>query len=150
MHSEVSETHTHQSLVEYETNPSEHPDGISNHTRTGSPTNGGNPEAHGDDASNIEAKQDSPINATPASSQDGSMSLVDQTAQSKGGRPWLVVLRMKSTETFAYYAHLSRRKTTFLRWGPLSGIACTLLAATSLVVSLGILLGSDGVPVANW
>lgn len=41
-------------------------------------------------------------------------------------------------------------KSHFFRLGPLSGIACLGLAALSMLVSLGILLGSQGTAVAEW
>lgn len=41
-------------------------------------------------------------------------------------------------------------RTRLLRLGPLSGIACLILAILSMLVSLGVLLGSNGVPVAHW
>lgn len=41
-------------------------------------------------------------------------------------------------------------KTTLIRFGPLSGIFGMLLAVASLVASLGILAGSDRMPVADW
>lgn len=41
-------------------------------------------------------------------------------------------------------------KTILFRLGPLSGIACLGLAIISILVSLGVLLGSNGVPVVQW
>lgn len=41
-------------------------------------------------------------------------------------------------------------ETTFLRYGPLGGIACMLLAVASIVVSLGVLLGSNGKAESEW
>lgn len=41
-------------------------------------------------------------------------------------------------------------RTTLIRFGPLSGIFCMLLAIASMTASLGILAGSRGVPVAHW
>lgn len=41
-------------------------------------------------------------------------------------------------------------QTTFIRFGPLSGIAAMCLTVASLVASLGILAGSDQQPVADW
>ena len=41
-------------------------------------------------------------------------------------------------------------KTTLFRFGPLSGLLCIFLAVLSLLVSLGILMGSRNAPVANW
>ena len=40
--------------------------------------------------------------------------------------------------------------TTLIRFGPLSGISCMLLAIASVFASLGILAGSNGAPVARW
>lgn len=48
---------------------------------------------------------------------------------SKTSRPWLA---------------------TWIRFGPLSGILCMLLAVASIVSSLGILAGSDNIPVTSW
>lgn len=41
-------------------------------------------------------------------------------------------------------------RTAFIRWGPLSGILGMFLALVGMVASLGILAGSDGVPVTSW
>lgn len=41
-------------------------------------------------------------------------------------------------------------KTTWIRFGPLSGICCILLAVTSIIASFGVLAGSDGQPVDGW
>lgn len=41
-------------------------------------------------------------------------------------------------------------KTTWVRFGPLSGICCILLAMASITASLGVLAGSDGQPVDGW
>lgn len=41
-------------------------------------------------------------------------------------------------------------KATFFRWGPLGGLFCMLLSVLSILVSLGILMGSKGAPVDNW
>ena len=40
--------------------------------------------------------------------------------------------------------------TTFIRFGPLSGILTMFLAAGAIVASLGILVGSDCKPVQDW
>ena len=40
--------------------------------------------------------------------------------------------------------------TTLIRFGPLSGIACMMLAILSMMVSLGILVGSRRQPTRNW
>ncbi len=41
-------------------------------------------------------------------------------------------------------------KTTLIRFGPLSGLCGMLLAALSVVASLGILAGSNGAPTKSW
>lgn len=41
-------------------------------------------------------------------------------------------------------------KTTFLRFGPLSGVISMLLAIASIVAALGILAGSNNAPVSSW
>lgn len=41
-------------------------------------------------------------------------------------------------------------KTTWVRFGPLSGIFCMILAVLALIASLGILAGSDGASVDEW
>lgn len=41
-------------------------------------------------------------------------------------------------------------KTFFVRFGPLSGITCMIVAVMSIVVSLGVLVGSRGAPVPSW
>lgn len=41
-------------------------------------------------------------------------------------------------------------RTSFIRFGPISGICGMLLAIASLIASLGILAGSNKQPVANW
>lgn len=41
-------------------------------------------------------------------------------------------------------------KELFFRLGPLSGLACLVIAIISMLISLGILLGSRGVAVAAW
>lgn len=69
------------------------------------------------------------ISATRMSSENGSPAFDKQPSAIESGRPW---------------------QTTFLRYGPLAGIACMLLAVASIIVSLGILLGSDGKPVSKW
>lgn len=38
----------------------------------------------------------------------------------------------------------------FLRLGPLSGIACLVLVVISMLISFGVLLGSNGVAVVAW
>lgn len=40
--------------------------------------------------------------------------------------------------------------TSLLRFGPLAGIFCILLAISSILVSIAILMGSRNAPVANW
>lgn len=45
----------------------------------------------------------------------------------------------------------SRRwRTTLIRFGPLSGILCMVLALASIFATLGILAGSNKQPVDNW
>lgn len=41
-------------------------------------------------------------------------------------------------------------KTTFLRLGPLTGMACMMVASASIVAALGILVGSRGAAVTTW
>lgn len=41
-------------------------------------------------------------------------------------------------------------KTTFILFGPLSGIFTMIVAISSMIASLGILLGSEGVDIRNW
>ena len=41
-------------------------------------------------------------------------------------------------------------RTTFFRSGPLAGLCCMLLAALSILVSFGILMGSRGAAVLSW
>ena len=41
-------------------------------------------------------------------------------------------------------------RTAFIRLGPLAGISGMFMALVGIVASLGILAGSDGVPVASW
>lgn len=41
-------------------------------------------------------------------------------------------------------------KTGALRLDPLSGLFSMLVAIASIIVSLGILVGSDGAPISNW
>lgn len=41
-------------------------------------------------------------------------------------------------------------KSTFLRWGPLSGVFAMFLAISSMFACLGVLVGSNGVAVSNW
>ena len=41
-------------------------------------------------------------------------------------------------------------RTTLIRFGPLSGIFCMLLAVASLISSLGILAGCNHQPAADW
>jgi hypothetical protein len=51
-----------------------------------------------------------------------------------------------------YPAHKMPRlwQPTIFRLAPLTGISCMLLAILSLLVSLAILICSNGVPVRNW
>ena len=80
-----------------------------------------------DTALNSDLRKEPAITEARTHSFDGS---VISTGQEQGtGRPW---------------------KTTFLRYGPLAGVACMLIAAGSIIVSLGVLIGSDHAPVAEW
>ena len=63
------------------------------------------------------------------SSQTDSDSAAERPASTNFARPW---------------------KTTFLRWAPLGGLASILVAITSIIVSLGILIGSHEAPVTSW
>lgn len=58
----------------------------------------------------------------------------------------------RKDESQAGQSRTSRRpwRTSYIRFGPLSGIFGTFLALASIVSSLGILAGSDGQPVPNW
>ena len=45
---------------------------------------------------------------------------------------------------------VQRWRTTLLHFGPLSGLACMMLAVLSILVSLGILLGSQDASATSW
>ena len=62
--------------------------------------------------------------------------------------------RSGSSSSFSQKSELSRPsarpwRTLILRLGPLSGIACMLIAALSILVSLGILIGSHNAPTKS-
>ena len=56
-----------------------------------------------------------------------------------------------SVETHAHAAEGGRKwETRWLRWGPISGILCVLMAGCSMLASLAILVASHNAPTADW
>lgn len=94
---------------------------------------------------------------TSSSSLASNSSVADKdehTAQSgKTGTLDRVISALHPAIPGSYSTKANRRRVwlrTFIRWEPLSGIVAMIFAIASVFAALGILVGSDGRPVATW